>query len=77
MDRRAQLQFMLLTADAQRSAIRRLALSGLNEDEIARATGWKAADVRGVLGPPVIPDFMTWAPRRNRGSQPPRSSASA
>jgi len=68
MDRKAQLQFRLLTPDAQRSAIRRLALSGLDDDEIARKTGWTAAAVRHVLDPPMIPAFVPWALAKVRRS---------
>ncbi len=63
MDRRAQLQFKLLTAEAQRSAIRRLALSGMSDGVIAQTTGWTTADVRRVLDSPTISDLRTRAPR--------------
>lgn len=68
MDRKAQLQFRFLTPDAQRSAIRRLALSGLDDEEIAQATGWKAPDVRRVLEPPMVPDFLTALSQKLRRS---------
>jgi len=60
MDRKAQLQFRLSTADAQQSAIRRLALTGLDDEEIARITGWSIADVRHVLSPPEVSSTMPW-----------------
>jgi hypothetical protein len=68
MDQKTRLQFKLLTPDAQRSAIRRLALSGLDDDEIAGRTGWTAAQVRSVLSPPGLPDFMPWALEKSRRS---------
>jgi hypothetical protein len=68
MDRKAQLQFRLMAPDAQRSTIRRLALSGLDDDEIAERTGWSVADIRGVLSPPMIPAFMPWRAERGRRS---------
>lgn len=54
MDRKTRLQFRILAPEAQRSAIRRLALSGLNDEEIADRTGWTATEVRRVLSPPEI-----------------------
>jgi len=60
MDRKTKLQFRLLAPQAQRSAIRRLALSGLDDEEIAVRTGWTAADVRRALGPPEMPVAMPW-----------------
>ena len=66
MDKRAQLQFRRLTADAQRSAIRRLALRGLSDEEIAQETGWFASDIRRVLEPPIFPDLLPWAMQRPR-----------
>jgi hypothetical protein len=68
MNPTAQLQFRLLTPDAQRSAIRRLALSGLDDEEIAEKTGWTATEVREVLSPPVIPGLMYWAMAKRRQS---------
>ena len=70
MNRTAQLQFRLLTPDAQRSAIRRLALSGLDDGEIAEKTGWTAAQVREVLRPPINfgPVYWAVAKRRQSGS---------
>jgi hypothetical protein len=61
MDRKTRLQFRLLTPEAQRSAIRRLALSGLDDAEIAGKTGWTDAEVRRLLSPTVIPGFIPWA----------------
>jgi hypothetical protein len=55
MDRRTRLEFNLLAPEAQRSAIRRLALSGLDDDEIAARTGWTATEVRDLLSPPERP----------------------
>jgi hypothetical protein len=60
MDRKATLQFRLLAPQAQRSAVRRLALTGLDDEEIAARTGWTAADVRRVLSPPDIPVIAPW-----------------
>jgi hypothetical protein len=68
MDRKAQLQFRLLTADAQRCAIRRLALSGLDDEEIASTTGWTITEVRRVLEPPSGPLPPPWALGRSRRS---------
>jgi len=68
MDRKAQLQFRLLTADAQRSAIRRLALSGQDDEEIAAATGWTAAEVRRLLEPPSASMPPPWVLGRSRRS---------
>jgi len=68
MNRAAQLQFRLLTPDAQRSAIRRLALSGLDDEEIAEKTGWSAAAAREVLSPPVVSGLMPWAMAKGRQS---------
>lgn len=66
MDKRAQLQFGRLTADAQRSAIRRLALRGWSDEEIAKETGWFASDIRRVLEPPIVPGLLPWAMQRTR-----------
>lgn len=68
MDRKAQLQFRLLTPDAQRSAIRRLALRGLDDEEIAQATGWTSTEVRRVLEPPIVPDFIAAVMNKTRRS---------
>jgi transcription initiation factor IIE alpha subunit len=68
VDRKTQLQFRLLTQDAQRSAVRRLALKGLDDEEIAQATGWSEAEVRRVLEPPVVGDFMTAIFQKTRRS---------
>ena len=65
MDKRARMQFKFMTADAQRSAIRRLALSGLEDEEIARSTGLTLAEIRNVLAPLMIPDVMPWALQRS------------
>lgn len=51
MDRFAQLQFSVMAPDAQRAAIRRLALRGFDDTEIAQATGWTQEQVRAVLEP--------------------------
>ena len=69
MDRKTQLQFRLLTQDAQRSAVRRLALRGLDDEEIAQATGWSEAEVRRVLEPPVLADFMSAIFQKTRRSR--------
>jgi hypothetical protein len=55
MDRKTRLEFSLLAPEAQRSAIRRLALSGLDDAEIAARTGWTASEVRDLLSPPERP----------------------
>ncbi len=52
MDRIAQLQFSAIAPDAQISAVRRLAIKGLNDAEIAQATGWPRERIRSVLVPP-------------------------
>jgi hypothetical protein len=59
MDRRTRFEFNLWAPEAQRSAIRRLALSGLDDDEIAARTGWTAAQVRDLLSPPERPLLMS------------------
>jgi hypothetical protein len=68
MDRKARLEFNLLAPEAQRSAIRRLALSGLDDDEIAARTGWTATEVRDLLSPPertlIMPRVLEKAWRR-------------
>jgi hypothetical protein len=71
VDRKTQLQFRLLTQDAQRSAVRRLALKGLDDEEIAQATGWSEAEVRRVLEPPVVADFMAAVSRERADRGPP------
>lgn len=65
MDKTAQLQFKFMTPDSQRSAIRRLALSGLDEEEIARSTGLELREIKRVLAPPVIPNLIPWALQRS------------
>lgn len=69
MDRKAQLQFRLLTADAQRSAIRRLALKGLDDEEIASTTGWTTSEVRRVLERPSGQLPPPWALGKSRRSR--------
>jgi len=68
MDQKSKLQFRLMTSDAQRSAIRRLALTGLEEGEISAQTGWQTADIREVLAAPEIPGFIPWALDKARRS---------
>ena len=68
MNRKAQLQFRLMAPEAQRSAIRRLALSGLDDQEISDRTGWMVADIRDVLSPPMVSAFMPWAMNKVRRS---------
>ncbi|HVZ36443.1 MAG TPA: hypothetical protein VG963_28635 [Polyangiaceae bacterium] len=41
--------FLLLDAEAQKQAIRRLAALGYGDHDIARMTGWHVAEVRRVL----------------------------
>ncbi len=68
MDRKAQLQFRSLSADAQRCAIRRLALGGLDDEEIASITGWTTTEIRCVLEPPsgpMPPPWVSGKPRRS------------
>jgi len=68
MDRKTWLQFRLLTEDAQRSAIRRLALSGLDDEDIAERTGWSSTEIRGVLSPTMFPEIVPWALEKGRRS---------
>jgi len=68
MDQKSKLQFRLMTSDAQRSAIRRLALTGMDDGDISARTGWQTADIREVLAPPEIPGFIPWALEKARRS---------
>lgn len=68
MGRMAQLQFSGMTPDAQVSAVRRLALKGLDDAEIAEATGWLSERIRSVLAPPDTVDVSLPVPLRNRRS---------
>jgi transcription initiation factor IIE alpha subunit len=43
-------------------------LKGLDDEEIAQATGWSEAEVRRVLEPPVVADFMAAVFQRTRRS---------
>jgi len=45
----SRLQFRLMTPEAQRAAIQRLALRGMDIDTICRQTGLSAADVQRCL----------------------------
>lgn len=76
MSKVAQLQFARMTYDAQRAAVRRLALSGLDDDEIAARTGWTTAQVRVALAPPEPMDAVPMALLRNRRSGSPGGSVS-
>jgi len=67
----ARLQFRLMERDAQVSAIRRLALRGLDEHEIAQATGWAEDDIRELLAPEAVPGFIPWALGKFRRSSSP------
>lgn len=71
MDMKTKLQFRLLTGEAQRSAIRRLALKGLDDEEIAQATGWTASEIRRVLEAPLVPDFAAAVFQKTRRSGTP------
>jgi hypothetical protein len=71
MDRIAQLQFGSFSVDAQRATIRRLALRGLEDVEIAHLTGWTPEQVRSVLEPPLSADFSALIAARNRRSGSP------
>lgn len=68
MSRIAQLQFAAMTVDAQRAAVRRLALTGLDDLEIAERTGWTPGRVRATLAPPELMDGVPLALWRNRRS---------
>lgn len=68
MDKMAQLKFSALTPEAQVSAIRRLALKGLDDAEIAQATGWSSERIRSVLAPPDTVDVSLPVLLRNRRS---------
>jgi|GEM_PF-2313983 len=45
-----QLQFKLMAPEAQRAAIQRMALRGMNIDEIAERSGWTPDEVRQAVG---------------------------
>ncbi len=47
----SQIQFQVLTADAQRAALQRLALRGFDIKTISMQTGMPEADVRRHLAP--------------------------
>jgi hypothetical protein len=66
MDRIAQLQFRSIPSDAQRATLRRLALRGLDDVEIAALTGWTPDQVRTVLQPPLSADFGSLIAARGR-----------
>lgn len=68
MDRPAQLQFASMAPEAQRSAIRRLALRGFDDFEIAAATGWTPERIREVLSPPEPVEVPIPAIFKNRRS---------
>jgi hypothetical protein len=44
-----QLQFKLMTLDAQLAAVRRLALCGATAEQIAGHTGWEIQEVQRAL----------------------------
>jgi hypothetical protein len=75
MERLAQLQFAAMAPDAQRAAIRRLALRGIEEAEISRATGWSTDQIRAVLAPPEGVNPLPSALWRTRRSGSPGGSA--
>ena len=49
MSRIEQLHFESLPAEAQRAALRRLALSGLTAEQVASRVGWSVAEVRRAM----------------------------
>jgi hypothetical protein len=53
----AQLHFLLLPSEAQRVAVRRLALSGMPDHDIAAATGWSVDNVRRVVAEDQSPPW--------------------
>jgi hypothetical protein len=71
MKERARLQFRLVDREAQESAIRRLALRGLDENAIAQETGWATDDLRRLLAPEAVPGFIPWALGKFRRSRSP------
>jgi hypothetical protein len=64
MSKIAQLQVAAMTPDAQRAAVRRLALTGLDDIEIAKRTGWTSGQVRAALAPPGAERFFGRLERR-------------
>ena len=71
MSKIAQLQFAAMSPDAQRAAVRRLALTGLDDLEVAERTGWAPELVRAVLAPPHPVDSIPLALLKNRRSGSP------
>jgi hypothetical protein len=67
-----QLQFRLLTPEAQRAAIQRLALRGAGIDVISERTGLPPEDVRRHLAGANFESIGVPAWRRNRLSSPTR-----
>jgi hypothetical protein len=73
MAQATQLQFRLMSAEAQCAAVQRLLLRGLSIDEIANQTSWSPAEVRRALKERVVqesiepPRFAPWKVRRSRG----------
>jgi hypothetical protein len=59
-----QMQFQRLPAEAQRAALWRLALSGLDCEQIAARTGWSAEQIRGVVAPSAAAPLVYSSARR-------------
>jgi hypothetical protein len=57
-----------MAPDAQRAAVRRMALRGLDDIEIAQATGWPLQRIRDIVRPPEMIDSVPLALLRNRRS---------
>jgi hypothetical protein len=72
-----QLQFKLMTPEAQRTAIQRLALCGADLASISERSGLSIADVRRHLtGAPLQAMAPPWARMRpQKSGQPARHSA--
>lgn len=66
MHRAAQLHFKLLSPEAQRAAIWRLAWTGLTPEQIAQRTGLTAEQVSRVTHDETTPIPPTWARRPER-----------
>lgn len=67
----AQLHFLLLPREAQQVAVRRLALSGMSDHDIAAATGWSLDNVRRVVAeerPPALHTVLKPALRQREAS---------
>jgi hypothetical protein len=69
-----QLQFKLMTPEAQRTAIQRLALCGADLASISERSGLSIADVRRHLtGAPLQAMAPPWARVRQRNNEHPAS----